>query len=274
MKLFYQYLLFLCLSIASFAQEAYIASFNVLKLGESPKDFETMAKTIEHFDLVGLEEVITPEGLERLVKSLNKYTNHTWDYHISPFPVGTRKYKEYYAYVWKKDSVTFLSSEGFYPDREKLFIREPYGANFQIGKFDFTFVLQHAVYGKSETERRAEAFQLVKVYRYFQDRNKKENDILIGGDFNLSAFDEAFSSLYEDKDQIIYGVDPRIKTTIGMKKMANSYDNIFLSKKYTEEFTGKSGAIDFTNRQYKVMRNKVSDHLPVFIIVNIDRDDD
>ncbi|TYK32013.1 LuxR family transcriptional regulator, partial [Bacteroides pyogenes] len=133
---------------------------------------------------------------------------------------------------------------------------------------------QHAVYGKSETERRAEAFHLIKVYRYFQDRDRKENDILIGGDFNLSAFDEAFSPLYEDKDQIIYGIDPNIKTTIGMKKMANSYDNIFLSKIYTQEFTGKSGAVDFTNRDYKVMRNKVSDHLPIFIIVNVDRDDD
>lgn len=274
MKFLYPCLLFFCLSIAGFAQEAYIATFNILKLGESSKDFETIAKTINHFDLIGLEEVITPEGLERLIKSLHKYTNHTWDYHISPIPVGTRKYKEYYAYVWKKDKVNFLASEGFYPDKEKIFIREPYGASFKIGNFDFTLVLQHAIYGKSETERRAEAFRLVKVYRYFQDRDRRENDILIGGDFNLSAFDEAFSPLYEDKDQIIYGVDPNIKTTIGMKKMANSYDNIFLSKIHTQEFTGKSGAVDFTNRNYKVMRNRVSDHLPVFIIVNVDRDDD
>lgn len=274
MKFFYPYLLFFCLSLSIFAQEAYIASFNILKLGESPKDFETIAKTIDHFDLVGLEEVITPEGLECLVKSLHKYTQHNWDYHISPIPVGTRKYKEYYAYVWKKDKVRFLASEGFYPDKEKLFIREPYGASFQINNFDFTLVLQHAVYGKSETERRAEAFHLVKVYRYFQDRDRRENDILIGGDFNLSAFDEAFSPLYEDKDQIIYAVDPNIKTTIGMKKMANSYDNIFLSKIHTQEFTGKSGAVDFTNQEYKIMRNKVSDHLPVFILVNVDRDDD
>lgn len=274
MKFFYQCLLFLSLSLASFSEEAYIASFNILKLGESPKDFETISKTLSYFDLVGLEEVITPEGLERLVKSLNRSTNDTWDYHISPYPVGTRKYKEYYAYVWKKNKVRFLGSEGFYPDKDRKFIREPYGASFQIGNFDFTFVLQHAVYGKSETERRAEAFEFVKVYRYFQDRDKKENDILLGGDFNLSAFDEAFSPLYEDKDQVIFGVDPRIKTTIGTHKMANSYDNIFLSKIYTQEFTGKSGAVDFTNKQYKIMRNKVSDHLPVFIVVNVDRDDD
>lgn len=274
MKFFYQCLLFICLSVASFAQEAYIASFNTLKLGESPKDFESIAKSLNYFDLVGLEEVITPEGLERLVKSLNKYTNSQWDYHISPFSVGTRKYKEYYAYIWKKDKVQFLASEGFYPDIDKKFIREPYGASFQIGNFDFTFVLQHAIYGKRETERRAEAFELVKVYRYFQDRDKRENDILLGGDFNLSAFDEAFAPLYEDKDQVIFGVDPRIKTTIGIHRMANSYDNIFLSKVYTQEFTGKSGAVDFTNKQYKLMRTRISDHLPVFIVVNVDKDDD
>lgn len=274
MKKLYICLLLLLSSCMSVSKEAIIGTFNVLKLGESPKDYQILAKTIDQFDLVGLEEVITPEGLERLVKELHKNTNSKWDYHISPFPVGTRNFKEYYAYVWKKDKVKFLVSEGFYPDKDQKFIREPYGASFQIGNFDFTLVLQHAVYGKNETERRAEAFELVRVYRYFQDRDRREQDVLIGGDFNLSARDEAFSPLYEDRDHVIPGVDPSLKTTIGTHKMANSYDNIFLSKDFTQEFTGKSGAVDFTNRQYKLMRNKVSDHLPVFIIVNTDRDDD
>ena len=32
---------------------------------------------------------------------------------------------------------------------------------------------------------------MVDVYDYFQDKDKKENDILIAGDFNLYALDES-----------------------------------------------------------------------------------
>lgn len=257
-----------------FAQEAKIATFNVLKLGNSPKDYAVLSEVINHFDVVGLEEVLTSKGLEKLVKELNQRTNEKWDYHISPFPVGTQKYKEYYAYVWKKDKVKFLASEGFYPDTENKFVREPYGASFQIGNFDFTLVLQHAIYGKNKKLRREEAAELVNVYDYFQNKNKIENDILIGGDFNLRASDAAFKKIRAHHDQIIHTIDPRIKTTVGLKKLSNSYDNIFLSKIHTKEFTGKSGTVDFTKNKFKLMRNKVSDHLPVFIEVNTDEDDD
>lgn len=266
--------LFFILSTLSLADEAYIASFNILRLGAAKKDMVQTAKILKGFDIVGLVEVINRDGVEGLVDELNKQSDEKWDYHISPFGVGSSKYKEYFAYVYKKDKVKFIKSEGFYKNGKSSLLREPYGATFQIGNFDFTFVLVHTIYGNNESQRKAENYKMVDVYNYFQDRDEKENDILIAGDFNLYALDESFRPLYKHADKITYAIDPAIKTTIGAKGRANSYDNFFFSQKYSQEFTGSSGALDFSGDNPKLMREIVSDHIPVFIVVETSKDDD
>ena len=266
--------LFFILSTLSLADEAYIASFNILRLGAVKKDIVQTAKILKGFDIVGLVEVINRNGVEELVDELNKQSDEKWDYHISPFGVGSSKYKEYFAYIYKKDKVKFIKSEGFYKNGKSSLLREPYGATFQIGNFDFTFVLVHTIYGNNESQRKAENYKMVDVYNYFQDRDEKENDILIAGDFNLYALDESFRPLYKHADKITYAIDPAIKTTIGTKGRANSYDNFFFSQKYTQEFTGSSGALDFSGDNPKLMREIVSDHIPVFIVVETSKDDD
>lgn len=266
--------LFFILSTLSLAAEAYIASFNILRLGAVKKDIVQTAKILKGFDIVGLVEVINRDGVEELVDELNKQSDEKWDYHISPFGVGSSKYKEYFAYIYKKDKVKFIKSEGFYKNGKSSLLREPYGATFQIGNFDFTFVLVHTIYGNNESQRKAENYKMVDVYNYFQDRDEKENDILIAGDFNLYALDESFRPLYKHADKITYAIDPAIKTTIGAKGRANSYDNFFFSQKYSQEFTGSSGALDFSGDNPKLMREIVSDHIPVFIVVETSKDDD
>ncbi|PGH24966.1 endonuclease/exonuclease/phosphatase family protein [Fusobacterium animalis] len=266
--------LFFILSTLSLAAEAYIASFNILRLGAVKKDIVQTAKILKGFDIVGLVEVINRNGVEELVDELNKQSDEKWDYHISPFGVGSSKYKEYFAYIYKKDKVKFIKSEGFYKNGKSSLLREPYGATFQIGNFDFTFVLVHTIYGNNESQRKAENYKMVDVYNYFQDRDEKENDIFIAGDFNLYALDESFRPLYKHADKITYAIDPAIKTTIGVKGRANSYDNFFFSQKYSQEFTGSSGALDFSGDNPKLMREIVSDHIPVFIVVETSKDDD
>lgn len=253
---------------------AYIASFNILRLGNNKKNYDEISKILSSFDIIGLIEVFSKNSVFNVVDSLEKYTNEDWDFHIAPYPVGTSKYKEYYAFIYKTKNVKFLKSRKYFNDKDNNFIREPYGADFKIGNMDFTFVLLHSIYGKKKSHRVAEAMALDKVYDYFQDLDPIENDIIIGGDFNLSVRDYAFEKLLSHKDNIIYTISPNIKTTIGTKNLANQYDNIFISTKYTTEFTGISGALDFTNNNFLKARNEISDHLPVFIEVNILTDDD
>ena len=82
--------------------------------------------------------------------------------------------------------------------------------------------------------------------------------------------------MYKHRDKITYAIDPAIKTTIGTKGRANSYDNfLFLVKKYTTEFTGSSGASRFFQKKiHNFMRQIISDHIPVFIVVETSKDDD
>jgi endonuclease/exonuclease/phosphatase family metal-dependent hydrolase len=262
-------------STTIFSETAEIGVFNTLRLGRSKnKDYIALAKAIEKQDVIGIVEVMTREGIEKLVMALEEITGERYDYHLTPYSVGKSGYKEYYGYVWKSEKVTFLKSVGFYEDKEKLYMRPPYGADFKIGNFDFTFVLTHIIYGKKESHRRAEVFKLDEVYDYFQNLDPEENDIIIGGDFNLSTRDEAFELLLQHEDKIINTISPDIKTTIGTKGFANAYDNIFISTKYTKEYTGESGAIDYTGGDYKTVRKVVSDHLPVFIKVDISGEDD
>ena len=259
----------------TYSKEAYIASFNVLRLGENKKDYVHLAKIISNFDLVGLVEVMNRKGIQELVDALNKETKEKWDYHLSPHSVGKSSYKEYYGYVYKRNSVKLIKKGKFYPNLENKFSRSPYGTTFKIGEFDFTLVMSHSVYGKSKTLRRVEAFNYDEVYDYFQELEKEEQDILIAGDFNLVGNDEGFDQLINGhKDDIVYGIDPRLKTTVGTNKLVNSYDNIFISKKYTKEFEGKSGVYNFINKDFLESRKWISDHLPVFIIVNTTEDDD
>ena len=160
-------MIFTMFSTTSSADEAYIASFNILRLGAAEKDMVQTAKLLQGFDLVGLVEVINKKGIEELVDELNRQSPNTWEYHISPFGVGSSKYKEYFGYVYKKDKVKFIKSEGFYKDGKSSLLREPYGATFKIGNFDFTLVLVHTIYGNNESQRKAENFKMVDVYDYF-----------------------------------------------------------------------------------------------------------
>ncbi|MFK4785609.1 endonuclease/exonuclease/phosphatase family protein [Fusobacterium sp. MFO224] len=252
----------------------YISTFNVLRLGKNEKDYEKLSDIVSEFDIVGLVEVINRSGVEKLIDMINKSSSEKWDYHISSYPVGSRKYKEYYAYVYNTKRVKFLKSRNFFKDKDHDFIREPYGADFKINNFDFTFVLLHSIYGKHKSLRVAEAEALPKVYTYFQNMDKKENDIVIGGDFNLSIRNQGFKPLLSHKDNIINCISPNLKTTMSSKRLANQYDNIFISKKYTKEYNNISGTINYTNNNYSYSRKYISDHLPIFIEISTNFDDD
>jgi len=265
--------LLIALSSLMLADTAKIASFNVLRLGKSKKDYGRLAGVVSQFDITGLLEVMNRAGVEELIRALEKKTGGKWGYHLSPYAVGSGEYREYYAWVYRKDRVAFLKEAGFYPGGNG-FSREPCGADFRIGNFDFTFVLVHIIFGDNESRRRSEIFRLDRVYAFFQDADPDENDVIIAGDFNMSALDEAFENLTGHKDRIIPAMDPLIKTTLGAGKLASSYDNIFLSLVHTDEFTGQSGALDFTAGDYAGAKAAVSDHLPVFIVVDTTEDDD
>ena len=250
-----------------------IASYNVLRLGQSKKDYNALAKTMSQFDIVGLIEVMNEDGVRALVEALNNNPSIEWKYLVSNYKVGRTTYKEYYAYVYKTPKVELIHPVGFYLEIADEFEREPYGAMFKIGKFDFVFVLCHFIYGKDESEREEEASNLIYVYEYFRKISGDEKDVIIAGDFNLSANNPAFTSLLQRSGSIRYRINPTFKTTVGLMGLSNSYDNIFASLTYTWEI--EYGGVYVPDiKDYLVYRKIVSDHLPVYIKVKTTTDDD
>ena len=241
-----------------------IATFNTLHLGwDNSKDFAALACIVNHFDVVGLVEVETEEGLKELVENLEKLTGKNWEYHISDKEVGEDSYKEFYGFVWNTENVSMNSAIGFFPETADEFKREPYAAEFTMGSFTFTFAIIHVVFGDSITERRAEVDHLDEVYQYFQGLDAVKNDVIIGGDFNLPVDDEAFTIL--DLDSMNHAIPATQLTTIGQTGLVSAYDNILFPGKYVDEFSGSSGVLDFTKDNYSEIRTTVSDHIPVWI---------
>jgi deoxyribonuclease-1-like protein len=265
------FILFFTLFSLVFSEDtALIASFNTLRLGKSKKDYYQFSKILSKFELIGLQEVMNENSLKILKGNLEKITGRKWEYHISEKPAGRGEYKEYFAYIWQKEKVNMKEAIGYYvKENESDFEREPYGAWFSIGNFDFIYVLAHSVYGKRERERILEAARYILVYEFFQKRILSEDDVIIAGDFNLPADNRGFGKFTRHQDQIEYILNPGIDlTTLGKKSTVNSYDNFFISMKHTKEFTGRYGVYNYVKNNYEEIRTYISDHLPIFIEIN------
>lgn len=266
----YIILFFILFSSLFSADTALIASFNTLRLGKSKKDYYQFSKILSRFELIGLQEVMNENSLKILKGNLEKITGKKWEYHISEKPVGRGEYKEYFAYIWQREKVSLKEIVGYYKkEKEKDFEREPYGVWFKVGEFDFIYVLAHSIFGKKERERILEASRYILVYEFFQKKVPGEDDVIIAGDFNLPANNRGFSKLLRHPEQIEYVLNPDVDlTTLGKKSLVNSYDNFFISRKNTKEFTGRYGIYNYIKDNYDDIKSYISDHLPIYIEIS------
>ncbi|NYV27314.1 endonuclease/exonuclease/phosphatase family protein [Streptobacillus felis] len=265
MRRIFKIFLFIIFSINIWAEPILLASFNAMKLGENEKDWISMAKIVSKFDIVSIQEVMNEKGLNKLREEVKKYTNEEWGYLISDVPVGSREYKEYFGILYKKNKVNKIISLGTYQDgKSGYFIREPFGALIKSNNFDFVVVSIHSIYGKDKVEREIEASRYHKVYKYFLDKSKEE-DIILLGDFNLPANSKAFR-YFKDTFKVKEALNPNSnKTTMSDRGLANSYDNAFFNRNNLKEYTGRFGVYNYTKNNYEQVRKYISDHLVIFM---------
>ena len=87
--------------------------------------------------------------------------------------------------------------------------------------------------GGSIAARRAEAVHFADIVSFFQAANGEEEDLIIGGDFNLPGNDPAFTAV--GWNGVTYSVDHEQATSISDTGLRNSFDNLFYQEQFLTE---------------------------------------
>jgi deoxyribonuclease-1-like protein len=240
-----------------------IVSWNIQNFGIQKLPYISLiANQLKDADIVMIQEVqIDSDGkkaIELLETELEK-KGIQWASIMSKPTQG--RGTECYAFLWKPNKVNFSNQAWLEMSLDSVIDREPFLARFEIGKKTILLANFHAV-----PKKKMPWFEIMELDQL--DKLYKKDNLIIAGDFNLEASNRAFNELK------ILGFRPallNIRTTIKMEenegeKFAHEYDNFIFEK---DQFAIlKSGRIDYTSHFTNLKESrKVSDHLPVYIIL-------
>src|SRR5690625_3213574 len=254
-------------SFSAFAKNVTVLSWNIQHFGrtKSLETLEFIAKTVQDYDIIAIQEVVGKTGgveaVQKLVGILKTWDSEAnWSYAISPITSGNPHESERYAYIWKAAELQRVGEVFLYQKRANEIVREPYFASFVSEKDTFTLVNFHAVpkFKNPESE--------IKYFKFMPDEFPNMNLIFLG-DFNTPQSNNVFNPLKK------MGYLPALinqKTTVRMQCkngdcLASEYDNIFYPSKKIKKI--RSGVIHYY-KEYpdaKTARSKVSDHIPVYL---------
>lgn len=257
--------------------ELKLAAWNIRSLSDRSRndnELQKIAQTLIDYDLIAIIEVRDERVLKRVQQILSA-SGAEYGYLMSD-PVGQvgSTYKERYAFLYYKGLVRVVKDGELYPDAADGvddFVRDPYWATFRAGRFDFSVIASHVVWGDSVAKRRAEVMALAEVYRYVQAANGAEDDILLVGDFNR-----------EPSDTVAYRPLMAIPSMTHLFRLpqkshirdSSLYDNIFFQTNFVTEYLGRSGIDKFDEADFgnddSAANLAVSDHRPVWALFRID----
>lgn len=247
-----------------------VGTWNVKRLGHGKKRYDLVAKQIEeNFDVVAVQEVMNPTGVEELIKKLPG-----WSAAVTP-EVGKKGYFERYA-VLTRDSIAKLNSIKIVEDKNGSWTRAPMLACVAASKVDFCLLSNHIVFGDNVEDRDKEIEALAPLAAGIRDSGK-EKDIIVVGDFNRAGNTPGFKSF--QKFGFRLGDAGDLKTSLGSNEYASAYDHVVLDPRYTKEWLGSVKRIDMVTEvctgNFKFCSTEVSDHAPVmFVLDNKQADDD
>ena len=257
--------------------ELKLAAWNIRIFSDNSRDdaeLHKIAQTLIDYDFIAISELRDEKVLKRVQRILSE-SGAEYGYLISD-PVGREgsPYKERYVFLYYKGLVSVVKDGELYPnaaDCEDDFVRDPYWATFRAGKFDFSVIAVHVVWGDAVAGRRSEVMELAGVYEYVQEANGAEDDVLLLGDFNREPNDTmAYSNLMALPSMTHLFRLPEKSHIVD----SSLYDNIFFQTDYVTEFLGSSGIDKFDETDFgnddKAANLAVSDHRPVWAVFRID----
>ena len=157
--------------------------------------------------------------------------------------------------------------------RRDKFARECFYIEMQSQNFDYILALMHVVWsGSDPSQRYGEIKRLDDVWKYVQGLND-EQDIILLGDFNAWSSHDAFTDLWDLGLRAL--IPKRLCTTIGTKnQFSQSYDGFWIDPCYTKELRDHGVHSIDTQTNFKEIRKYVSDHRPIWMVVDTTKDDD
>jgi deoxyribonuclease-1-like protein len=254
--------LFFFFSLPFFPQTK-LLSWNLENFGKSKSDYEIefIAKILNDFDIVAIQEVVAGNGgalaIARLTEALNR-KGTKWDYRISD-PTSSSNYKtERYAFLWKTNSLK-LKDKPWLEKKYHLEIdREPYFATFEINRKNITIATFHAITKSKKPETEIKYFKLL-------PREYPTLNLLFAGDFNCPQSHSVFMPLKKmGFAPILRNQKTSLKTKPkGDNYLASEYDNIFYKTSSINYI--KSDVILFYKKFISLKEaRKVSDHIPIW----------
>lgn len=177
---------------ASAAQYA-LQSQNTLHLGYSSTDAAKIAALkaqFTNFDVILLQEVMA--GAYVVTNNTNDVQKvlpaGTYTYKASPL-LGKNSYKESYVYIYR---AALTVNANLFPINGLDFARPPHALLLQTDGTWTWIVNFHAIWGASPAQRLAEAAEMntyVGQLQALQVGGQTHADVVVGGDWNLSAAD-------------------------------------------------------------------------------------
>jgi len=242
-----------------------IASFSLEAFGESKIKkaavVETIARMIRQFDVIALQHIqskqqnIVPELLDRVNQSDRRY-----DYCIGP-RVGSQPNQQQYAFLFDTDRIETDRQQLYTIDDPQALVEfDPLVGWFRCKAVTidkaFTFSLVNLRLDPLASDR--ELKLLPDLIRSVRQDGRSEDDIILLGNFGFS--DSEMSSLQNIGMQ--FAIEG-IPTTVTGEAML---DNIVFPIRATDEFTGRTGVVDFL-RQLNLSIDQafqISTHMPVW----------
>ena len=259
--------LLLLLASATASAELRIASWNVEHLGwDNGKNYPAVARVASHFDLLALQEVMTPEAVDELERALESATQRAWGSLVSD-AVGDG-YQERYAFIWREAEVAYVDGAVVYVDDRDAFAREPFSARFRDRSSGEVFAAAtvHILYGDGVADRTPEIRALRRYWSWLGEIYPEETERqLLMGDFNLPPDHPAWGPLQEVARPAPITAATTLSSTDGA--YASRYDHLWLPRRHSLAVTGQ-GVLRFPELlgiSHEQARDTVSDHAPVYL---------
>jgi len=274
-----------------------IATWNIREFGKQARkkaSIHFIAEILNCFDLIAITELrANLNDFSKVLSILGPF----WRVVYSDFLMDRGGNRERMAYLYNKRSVTFtgLASELDGPRKKdpesKEYLpkitwwRSPFLASFKAGNFDFVMITAHIRWGADETER----IKPLKLLAEVIDKKRRQSysvdqDIILLGDFNIPALDDDLFNAVTSKGLRIPAALRNLEFGSNLAKKKR-YDQILHYPGSTKCFTDNAGVLDFykggipklypglglTKHEFTY---QLSDHLPLWIEVDIDLEDE